>query len=147
MISPLNNCFTSWPFISLSGYSFHSFNCLLTDIILLIFSIAFTVFIQGFQSAFKIALLLYRRQLIKQREIKTGKVKKPIDVHPLRPLENLYIFIHLWLTLVRQSRRYLIEWEVQENLVMRFALISKDWCGSVRFEGHWYTKAKDFWPG
>lgn len=56
---------------------------------MLIFSMALAVFIQGFQSAFKIALLLCGRQLIRQREIKTRKVKEPMYIHTLRPLENL----------------------------------------------------------
>lgn len=64
---------------------------------MLIFSIALAVSIQGFQSAFKIALLLCRRQLIRQREIKTGKVKKPMYIHTLRPLENVFLYIEsLW---------------------------------------------------
>lgn len=62
---------------------------------MLIFSKALAVFIQGFQSAFKIALLLCERQLIRQREIKTRKVEKPMYIQTPRPLEESLNFIHL----------------------------------------------------
>lgn len=36
----------------------------------------------------KIALLLCERQLVRQREIKTRKVKKPMYIQTPKPLEN-----------------------------------------------------------
>ena len=56
---------------------------------------ALAVFIQGFQSAFKIALLLCERQLVRQREIKTRKVKKPMCIQTPKPLEKSLNFIPL----------------------------------------------------
>lgn len=62
---------------------------------MLIFSMALAVFIQGFQSAFKIARLLCERQLIRQREIKTRKSEEAHVYSHTKTTGKSLNFIHL----------------------------------------------------